>query len=84
MALELTESGYLFSCPHCSGSIIVTPEEMACKIFRHAVFKINMQPISPHASQQECEHLKSIESIYGCGKPFQVVNDKAIICDYNL
>jgi hypothetical protein len=35
----------------------------------------------------QCDNLKSKDLIYGCGKPFKLINDsdnsfKAIICDY--
>jgi hypothetical protein len=71
-------------CPHCNGTIII--EELNCRIFRHAVLKENGNQINPHAPKEECENYIEKDMIYGCGKPFIVVNkdDKYIaeICDY--
>jgi len=82
---ETTNSSENFiSCPHCS--IIVEVLELNCKIFRCGVFKENGQQINPHLSKTECENLLENSSIYGCGKPFQIINDKppyiVVKCDY--
>jgi len=81
------DSFYQLTCPHCYGTIIVLPNELNCRIFRHGVFLSNNEPIPPHASKAECDRLVTENLIAGCGKPFQVVrqddgSELAVICDY--
>jgi hypothetical protein len=33
-------------------------------------------------NKEACEELVKNDLIYGCGKPFQIVKNEAIICDY--
>jgi len=78
---------YIFECPHCNQFIEVPINEINCRIFRHAVYKHNMAPIHPHATQLECDKLLQTEQIYGCSKPFilnknQEGNLIVEICDY--
>jgi len=63
----------IFQCPHCQDFVIVLKSELNCKIFRHAVYKDTYQPINPHASQAVCQQLLSSNKVYGCAKPFNVV-----------
>jgi DNA-directed RNA polymerase subunit RPC12/RpoP len=74
----------LVICPHCNSQIEIL--ELNCKIFRHGVYKKNHQQINPHASKSECDYLAQNDLIYGCGKPFQIIqkdnNYETIICDY--
>ena len=56
-------------CPHCK---IV---EVNCAIFRCGIYK----QIPPHLSK-ECDAI--VDKIYGCGKPFCLVNGKLEPCDY--
>jgi hypothetical protein len=67
-------------CPHCKISIFV--EELNCRIFRCGIYKHNNQQINPHASKAECDRLFATGAIYGCGKPFMVLDDKTVVCDY--
>ncbi len=67
------------SCPHCNGEIIII--ELNCKIFRHAVFKDGKQ-LNSHASKEECDKVVREGLVYGCAKPFQIINGKAVKCDY--
>jgi hypothetical protein len=67
-------------CPHCGEYAIV--EEINCTIFRHAVYKTNLQPINPHATKEECERLLENGEIYGCAKPFKYDGKTIEICDY--
>lgn len=67
-------------CPHCNEPIVI--EQINCAIFRHAVFKSNMEPIPPHSTREECEKLLKDDLVWGCGKPFKIEDNKAIICDY--
>jgi len=73
----------LFECPHCQAMIEVRAQDINCGIFRHAVFKCNLEPIPAHSSEQACQQLLATNQIYGCGKPFHwkegVLPSK---CDY--
>ena len=68
------------NCPHCSDPIII--EELNCCIFRHGIFKETSLQIDPHSSEELCNYYISQKKIYGCGKPFRVEVDKAVVCDY--
>ena len=77
----------LLTCPHCQGTVIVHPSELHCRIFRHAVLRSTGEPLHPHASREECDHLAATGAILGCGKPFRVERSQdgtehAIACDY--
>lgn len=71
-------------CPHCKEYVII--EQINCSIFRHGVFKNNLQQINPHLDEFNCNILITNNKIYGCGKPFKIIleNNKfiAIECDY--
>jgi hypothetical protein len=58
----------------------------ACKVgFRHGIFKKDGKQIPPHSSKAECDKWVERGEIYGCGKPFKVVEDSvkvAITCEY--
>jgi len=73
-------------CPHCGGMIVVNVRDINCAIFRHAVYKVNMQPIPPHESKEKCKEFFDSGIVYGCAQPFKIIkeNEKyiAIICDY--
>jgi hypothetical protein len=78
---------YLFQCPHCQEDIIVQRNEINCAIFRHGVFKNNLQQILPHSPKNECDLWFEKDLIFGCGKPFELVIDVSNqpftkICDY--
>lgn len=72
----------LVKCPHCNDEIIILKTEINCGIFRHGIFKHNYEQISPHESKEKCDNYVINNSIYGCAKPFRIINDNAIICDY--
>ena len=62
---------FVFECPHCNEQIQVLEIELACCIFRHAIYKHNYQQIDPHTSEEVCNKLKEQNTIFGCAKPFQ-------------
>lgn len=68
------------SCPHCGGLIEIT--ELNCKIFRHAIFKNGGIQLNPHASKEECDKVIKDNLVYGCAKPFEIINEKAVKCEY--
>lgn len=66
-------------CPWCNQYIII--EELNCGIFRHAIMK-NGKHVHPHATKEECDFLVMTNQIWGCGKPFRIINGCAEKCDY--
>ena len=75
---------FIITCPHCADYIII--EKINCGIFRHGVFISNGKQINPHASKKTCEYYINKKKIYGCGKPYQVIQEgekyKVTICEY--
>jgi hypothetical protein len=69
-------------CPHCFENIVIYKNEINCAIFRHGVYKKDNNQIDPHLNKIECDNLYNSGLIYGCGKPFKLVNDIPEICDY--
>jgi hypothetical protein len=65
----------IVNCPWCLDLILI--EELNCGIFRHG-YDYRFTQLSPHATQKECEKL----TVYGCGRPFQIINGKPFKCDY--
>ena len=66
---------YTFACPWCEEVVVVRPQDVACKIFRHAEFKRKagrFRFVNPHAPQAECERWVREDLIVGCGKPFRL------------
>lgn len=74
----------VLECPHCKEFIII--EKLNCGIFRHGVFISTAQQIPPHEKKEICDYYYNNKLIYGCGKPFQIIeiNDtfELKICDY--
>jgi hypothetical protein len=73
-------------CPHCIIPILIMKNEINCAIFRHGVLKKSKKQINPHASKEYCDSLIKNDLIYGCGKPFKLINDNGVyspvICEY--
>lgn len=73
-------------CPHCNEFFIVNKNEINCGIFRHAIFKNNLQQINPHENKINCDNMINNDLVYGCAKPFKitVISDNYVveICDY--
>ena len=77
--------GHFICCPHCSQACEII--ELNCKIFRCGIYKRTMQQMDPHAPKALCDALAATGQIYGCCKPFQIVQDAsgalvAVKCDY--
>ena len=72
----------IINCPHCNEYIFIYRNEINCAIFRHGIIKESFNQINPHAPKQQCDEYINNNQIYGCGKPFRIVNDKAVICEY--
>lgn len=63
--------------PRCNLLMIVEDSEIKCNIF-----KTTLEQINPHA--EECKWYIEQDIIYGCGKPFTIVDGTAIKCCYYL
>jgi hypothetical protein len=74
----------ILTCPQCKEFIII--KKINCGIFRHGTIKKNGKQIKPHSSKEICDYYIKNELIYGCGKPFRIIdNDGTLeteICDY--
>lgn len=78
-------SSFFVECPHCK--CLVEIAEINCAIFRHGTYRHNGRQLNPHLPKADCERLVATGAIYGCGKPFQLVQREggvydAVICDY--
>lgn len=72
--VEILDDGtFMFQCPHCNGTVLVKRRDVRCRIFRHATFKHNARPISPHAPQAMCEKYVRQGVVYGCARPMLFV-----------
>ena len=75
-------------CPNCDTYFIVNTKHINCSIFRHGIYKNNYSPINPHLNKEKCDLLVKNNQIYGCGKPFKLLNINndttfvAIKCSY--
>lgn len=76
----------VFKCPHCSNIIIVNEGDINCGIFRHAVYKNNMNPINPHETKEMCDKLVLENLVFGCAKPFRIIKENNAyqieVCEY--
>ena len=74
----------LIICPNCQQFVEIL--EINCAIFRHGIFKVSGQQIDPHTPKAQCNQYIEKNLIYGCGKPFKLVEKDgqmvAEICDY--
>lgn len=70
----------IVQCPHCEMFIEVV--ELNCKIFRCGVYKETYIQIHPHLPKEECDSLVQSDMIYGCGRPFKIVDNIPQKCDY--
>jgi hypothetical protein len=70
----------IVECPHCQDTIII--ESINCGIFRHGVLKADGKQIDPHLPQDACENYFRNNLIFGCGKPFQIIENKVHVCGY--
>jgi DNA-directed RNA polymerase subunit RPC12/RpoP len=75
---------FIVVCPHCKQSILI--QEINCGIFRHGIIISSGEQIDPHAPKSICDELYHTNQIYGCGKPFRLIQKNneyvAESCDY--
>ena len=67
---------FIFECPNCNEFIEVEKKETNCCIFRHAVYKHNMNQVSPHTPKNMCDRLVNENKVIGCCRPFRFIYDK--------
>ena len=77
----------IYFCPYEDCNIPIEIIEINCAIFRCGVYKNQNDPqygkqIDPHLPKDDCEQLKKENKIWGCGRPFQLVDGKLVPCDY--
>ena len=80
------ENKIILTCPHCEHFILIHRNEINCAIFRHAAFKENFTQVNPHMPKDQCDQLIALDKVFGCAKPFKIINQNdnyvAIPCDY--
>jgi hypothetical protein len=69
-------------CPYSDCNIAIEVAEINCAIFRCGIYKHSGKQIDPHLSKEECDRIKKEDKIWGCGRPFKLVNGKLIECNY--
>lgn len=82
----MSKEYFIKDCPNCNEPILLYRSEINCQIYRHGVFKSDLQQMNPHTPKKECDRFVQENLIYGCGKPFRVhfENDDIVLgkCDY--
>jgi len=56
--------------------------KITCGIFRHAINKKTLLQINPHTSKELCDLYINNNLVYGCAKPFTIINNNIEKCDY--
>jgi hypothetical protein len=72
----------IYFCPYYDCASAIEIVEVNCAIFRCGVHKDTGHQIEPHLPKEECDKLKKDNKIWGCGRPFQLVNNKLVKCKY--
>ena len=94
LLLKVEKVEIIISCPNCGQFSEII--ELNCRIFRCGVFKHNLIQIPPHETKEICDDLKLRDVIFGCGKPFRLLEKnrtldisgseafefEAVVCDY--
>jgi len=80
----MSKEDIIVLCPHCRLCVLI--EKLNCRIFRHGIVKKTGKQLDPHASKEICDEYIKENDIYGCGKPFLIIEHKdgftAVACDY--
>lgn len=69
-------------CPHCGGHFVVSPGEVGCGVFRHAVLKATGAPVPPHAGREQCEQLVREDAVHGCAAPFRLEGEHFVAANW--
>ena len=82
--MDETSQLFLIECPHCNQ--IIEIELINCGIFRHGTYKATGEQIDPHMSKEGCDEVVKKGLIYGCGRPFRIIDSNGLyiieICEY--
>jgi hypothetical protein len=83
---ELTRD-IVVSCHHCVTPVLI--EKLNCCIFRHGILMVSGQQMNPHETKEVCDFFVANNMIYGCGKPFKIIENEnkrgefvAVKCEY--
>lgn len=84
---DAIDTDIFLQCPSCGDIFMTTEKTINCSIYRHAIFKNNMQQLNPHASKEECDRVIKENLVFGCAKPFKVIKNnenkyETVVCDY--
>jgi hypothetical protein len=82
MKINSNKKELILYCPYPDCNIGIEIIEINCAIFRCGVYKHNGLQIEPHLPNIECERIKKGDKIWGCGRPFQLIDGKLVRCDY--
>jgi hypothetical protein len=66
----------IITCPTCNEYIVI--EKLNCGIFRHGILKETGKQMDPHLCKEKCDELIEKGLIYGCGHPFQILNENGV------
>lgn len=69
----------LLECPSCGVQVALMGRN--CGVFRCARRKDGGE-VAPHATRAELEGMLARGEIWGCGKPFRLIGERAEACDY--
>jgi|UniRef100_A0A6C0CZQ1 hypothetical protein len=72
----------ILNCPYPDCTIAIEVIEINCAIFRCGICKDTGKQIEPHLQKEECDKLKHEDKIWGCGRPFKLVNGQLVCCEY--
>jgi hypothetical protein len=82
--MKIKIENFIAICPSCSEPIIIS--KVKCGIFRHGVYKNTGKQINPHSNEERCNYLVMNNKIWGCGRPFRIIEKDgdfiAIECEY--
>jgi len=83
----MADEDICITCPHCHAPIMVYAKDINCAIFRHGIMKETGLQIDPHSPKVVCDELVREGKIYGCGKPFKLINKDSVtylseVCGY--
>ena len=53
----------IVKCPHCELMIFVFINEFNCRIFRHGIYKHNMQQIDPHLPKIDWDTSSGVRAV---------------------
>ena len=67
-------------CPYCG--LVSEIEQINCGVFRCGYYCNSLLQIPPHLSEEEGNRLVKEKKIYGCSRPFKIVDGLVMGCGY--